>query len=57
VRGLGDRAGEAAVLDHLGDTQEALGDPAAARRSWRAALDILHETEGADADRISAKLR
>ncbi len=55
-RQLGDRLNEGLTLRHLGETEHAAGDPDAARRSWRRALDILVELEHPDADRIRALL-
>ena len=68
---LGDVLGDsyyhkATVLGHLGDNCHAAGDPAAARRAWQDALDILdqrgHCIPGPspgypDASQIRAKLR
>jgi len=48
---------QATILDHLGDNCEAAACPDAARDSWRQALAILGDPEGADASRIRRKLR
>jgi len=45
------------VLDHLGDAYQAVGEVGAARREWRAALDILEELDHPDAARLRTKLR
>lgn len=37
---------DAVVLDHLGDAEFRLGDPAAARRRWQEALALLEATDG-----------
>lgn len=55
-RELGDRYCEAASLHRLGDTHLASGDPAAAARSWRAALDILHGPGHAGSAELREKL-
>lgn len=63
---LGDRHGEAVVLNHLGDAWQATGDLAAACDAWQQALDILDNLDlirhgrtggGPDAGQIRAKLR
>ncbi|MGB2567661.1 BTAD domain-containing putative transcriptional regulator [Micromonospora citrea] len=55
-RQLGDRLNEGLTLRHLGETEHAVGDVDAARRSWRQALDILTEVEHPDAERVRALL-
>lgn len=55
-RQLGDRMNEAVTLRQLGETQHAGGDSAAARESWRQALDILTDLDHPDADRVRALL-
>lgn len=52
----GDRFYEAVTLDHLGDTQLASGDPAAAYESWRHACRILDEHDHPYAESVVAKL-
>ncbi|WP_206502805.1 hypothetical protein [Streptomyces chrestomyceticus] len=44
-----DRYLEADTLDHIGDTQQALGNRRAADAWWRQALDILDEMGHPDA--------
>ncbi len=56
VRDIGDRYAEGEILMHLGDTHEASGNPAAARRAWTEALHILSDLGHADAHGIQAKL-
>ncbi|MEN3307128.1 MAG: hypothetical protein V7603_3330 [Micromonosporaceae bacterium] len=56
-RDLGDRYDEAATIAfHLADTQNAAGDPDAARDSLRHALTIFDELNHPDAGQIRAKL-
>jgi DNA-binding SARP family transcriptional activator/tetratricopeptide (TPR) repeat protein len=55
-RDLANRHLEAKTLIRVGDVHQAAGDADAARRSWRAALDIVDELDHADADAVRAKL-
>ncbi|WP_223256670.1 tetratricopeptide repeat protein [Micromonospora endophytica] len=55
-RQLGDRLNEGLTLRHLGETEQAAGDPASARRSWQRALDILVELAHPDADQVRTLL-
>lgn len=55
-RTLGERYDETVILTHIGDTQHALGDTAAARGSWQQALTILVELGHPDADQLQTKL-
>jgi DNA-binding SARP family transcriptional activator/tetratricopeptide (TPR) repeat protein len=55
--GLGDRYHEADIATHLGDTQYAAGDDAAARRSWTEALSLLDELGHPAADTVRARLQ
>jgi tetratricopeptide (TPR) repeat protein len=55
-RDVRDRAFEADTLKHLGDTQHAAGDPAAARASWQEALDTFTEIGHQDAETLRNKL-
>jgi hypothetical protein len=45
------------ILDHLGDTHAAAGDPGAARAAWQQALAILTELDHPDAERLRGKLQ
>ncbi|HXW45769.1 MAG TPA: BTAD domain-containing putative transcriptional regulator [Streptosporangiaceae bacterium] len=52
----GHRRGQVHSLIRLGDAHRAAGDSAAARASWRQALDLLGDLHHPDADRIRADL-
>jgi predicted negative regulator of RcsB-dependent stress response len=47
---------EATALGCLGDTQDAAGNPEAARTAWRHALTILTDLDHPDADTVRVKL-
>lgn len=53
---IGDYFLQAEIHTHIGDTYLALGDTLAARRSWRASLDILDDLQHRDADAVRARL-
>ena len=53
----GERLKEALVLTHLGETYAAAGDPAAARRVWRTALEIYEDFDHEGADDLRNRLR
>lgn len=53
---LGGRQAEADVLTHLGDSQQAAGDPHAARRSWQEALNILTQLSHPGAEAVRLRL-
>jgi DNA-binding SARP family transcriptional activator/tetratricopeptide (TPR) repeat protein len=55
-RELGDQLSEAAVLIHLGDTQEATGDVGSARGTWRWALQIFENLDQPDAAEVRTRL-
>jgi tetratricopeptide (TPR) repeat protein len=55
-RELGDRVSEAAVLIHLGDTQEATGNVTTARDTWRRALGIFEDLDQPDAAEARVRL-
>ncbi|MBL1101063.1 tetratricopeptide repeat protein [Streptomyces sp. 205] len=57
VRGVGDRYHETEILNHLGDTRLAAGDPAAARVVWRQALEIAEDTGHPATDALRGKLK
>jgi hypothetical protein len=53
---LGNRVNEATSLIHLGDTQRAVGNYAAARATWNRGLAILSDLHHPGADGVRAKL-
>lgn len=55
-RRSGDHNYEAMVLDHLGDTQQAAGDPNAARATWELALTTIRDPDHPTAQSVRAKL-
>jgi tetratricopeptide (TPR) repeat protein/transcriptional regulator with XRE-family HTH domain len=55
-RRIGDRYHEAGCHTYLGDNHLAVGDTAAARRAWQAALVILEDLHHPDAEPVRAKL-
>ncbi len=56
-RALGDRHQQAGILDHLGDAYSAFGNNAAARCTWKQALDILKDLHHTDTDHLRDKLQ
>jgi Flp pilus assembly protein TadD len=54
---FGDRYNEAATLDRLGDTHRAASNATAARNSWLASWQILHDLGYPDADDVQTKVR
>ncbi|MGP3971355.1 hypothetical protein [Streptomyces sp. 6N223] len=55
-REIGTRRMEAVILNRLGDTHAAVGDPRAAHHAWRDALTILTDLAHPDAAAVRAKL-
>jgi DNA-binding SARP family transcriptional activator/tetratricopeptide (TPR) repeat protein len=53
---IGDQYQLTRALTHLGDAQQAAGDPGAARQTWLSALTILDELDHPDADQVRAKI-
>ncbi|MDX6320155.1 MAG: hypothetical protein QOF52_13, partial [Propionibacteriaceae bacterium] len=55
-RALGDRLSQAAVLIHLGDTQDATGEVNSARDAWQEALRIFEDLGQPDAAEARMRL-
>lgn len=53
---IGDYFLQAEIHTHIGDTQLALGDAQAARRSWTASLAILDDLQHRDAEAVRTRL-
>jgi tetratricopeptide (TPR) repeat protein len=56
LREFDDRFRQATVLDHLGDTRNAMGEHDLARAAWQETLRILGDNDQADAEGIRVKL-
>jgi tetratricopeptide (TPR) repeat protein len=55
-RDYGDRYTEAEILTHVGDARHGTGELPRARQAWQQALDIYHDMQYPDADKVRAKL-
>jgi len=55
-RDIGDLYYQADTLVHLGDAQDAAGDPDAAHATWISALQILTDLDHPDADDLRSRL-
>jgi len=56
MRDLGNHYEEATAFSRLGDSQDAAGNPEAARTAWRHALTIFIDLDHPDADTVRVKL-
>ena len=55
-RELGPRYYQSVTLSHLGESYAAAGDPGAATRAWREALDILVGLGHPDAEELRSRI-